>query len=54
MSNLTTTNHYRRDVQAIRGIAVLTVVAYHSKLDIPGGFTGVDVFFRSFFFSWVF
>jgi len=45
LSNLTTTNHYRRDIQAIRGIAVLMVVAYHSKLDIPGGFTGVDVFF---------
>lgn len=37
--------NYRRDIQSLRGVAVLMVVAYHSKLAIPGGFTGVDVFF---------
>jgi len=37
--------NFRRDIQSLRGVAVLMVVAYHSKLAIPGGFTGVDVFF---------
>jgi peptidoglycan/LPS O-acetylase OafA/YrhL len=37
--------HKRLDVQGLRGVAVLMVVAYHSHLPIPGGFTGVDVFF---------
>lgn len=36
---------YRRDVQGLRGVAILLVVAYHASLPIPGGFVGVDVFF---------
>jgi peptidoglycan/LPS O-acetylase OafA/YrhL len=35
----------RSDVQGLRAIAVLMVVAYHANLPIPGGFAGVDVFF---------
>jgi peptidoglycan/LPS O-acetylase OafA/YrhL len=39
-----TTTH-RADVQGMRGLAVLLVVAYHAKVVLPGGFVGVDVFF---------
>jgi peptidoglycan/LPS O-acetylase OafA/YrhL len=35
----------RRDIQGLRAVAVLLVVAYHSGLEVPGGFVGVDVFF---------
>jgi peptidoglycan/LPS O-acetylase OafA/YrhL len=35
----------RRDIQGLRGIAILMVVVYHATLPLPGGFTGVDVFF---------
>ena len=36
----------RRDIQALRGLAVLAVVAYHvGGLGFRGGFLGVDIFF---------
>jgi peptidoglycan/LPS O-acetylase OafA/YrhL len=35
----------RPDVQGLRALAVLAVVAYHAGLPLPGGFVGVDVFF---------
>ena len=35
----------RSDVQGLRAVAVLMVVFYHAGLPLPGGFTGVDVFF---------
>lgn len=36
---------HRADIQGLRAIAVLMVMAGHAGLPTPGGFTGVDVFF---------
>jgi peptidoglycan/LPS O-acetylase OafA/YrhL len=38
--------HYRKDINGLRAIAVLSVIFFHLKLDwFSGGFLGVDIFF---------
>ncbi|MEU4362793.1 acyltransferase family protein [Promicromonospora sp. NPDC023987] len=36
---------FRTDINGLRAIAVLAVVVYHAGISVPGGFTGVDVFY---------
>ena len=42
---LTTRLGYRAEIDGLRAIAVLSVLAFHYGAPLPGGFTGVDVFF---------
>ena len=37
-------SHHRSDVQVLRAVAVLAVIAYHAGLPIRSGFLGVDMF----------
>ena len=37
---------YRQDIEALRGLAVIAVIIFHLNQSwLPGGFTGVDIFF---------
>ena len=42
---MTDVGRFRADIQGLRAVAVLVVVAFHAGLALPGGFVGVDVFF---------
>lgn len=44
--NLSATHAYRADIDGLRAIAVLAVIAFHANPRLlPGGFVGVDFFF---------
>jgi peptidoglycan/LPS O-acetylase OafA/YrhL len=36
---------FRTDINGLRAVAVLAVVVFHAGIAIPGGFTGVDIFY---------
>jgi peptidoglycan/LPS O-acetylase OafA/YrhL len=39
-------NHYRADIDGLRALAVLAVIAFHARPALlPGGYAGVDLFF---------
>jgi peptidoglycan/LPS O-acetylase OafA/YrhL len=45
MHETTLESYHRRDIQGLRAIAVILVVAFHINKLAPGGFLGVDIFF---------
>src|SRR5271170_2417169 len=45
-STVNTAIKYRPDIDGLRAVAVMSVLAFHMGLTkVPGGFVGVDVFF---------
>jgi len=38
-------SHKRLDIQGLRAVALLGVIAFHADLPIPGAFTFLDIFF---------
>ena len=42
--NNTKQNYWRADVQGLRALAVIAVIAFHLDLPVKSGFLGVDVF----------
>ncbi|HEX6474709.1 MAG TPA: acyltransferase family protein [Candidatus Limnocylindria bacterium] len=39
-------SHFRPDIEGLRAVAILAVLAFHAGLPgVPGGFVGVDIFF---------
>lgn len=38
-------HEFRPDINGLRALAVLSVLAFHAGLPAPGGFAGVDIFF---------
>ncbi|MET0678964.1 MAG: acyltransferase family protein, partial [Bradyrhizobium sp.] len=36
---------YRPDIDGLRALSVLAVIAFHLDGIVPGGYVGVDVFF---------
>ena len=44
MTDPTQSLRYRPEIDGLRAVAVLAVVAYHGGLGVPGGYVGVDVF----------
>jgi peptidoglycan/LPS O-acetylase OafA/YrhL len=38
-------HEFRPDINGLRALAVLSVLAFHAGLPAPGGFVGVDIFF---------
>lgn len=43
---MSTTTDFRHDINAMRAIAIISVVFFHYDLfGVSGGFSGVDIFF---------
>ena len=45
LKNTNRSEHYLAEIDGLRAVAVLGVIAFHASRIIPGGFVGVDIFF---------